>query len=73
MTPTQTAVLARSPAHRARLKLRQRKAVTYAASQRSERARKLRAKGMTWKEVANAMCSNSQYTARIVAIRNPKR
>lgn len=73
MTPTQTAILARSRAHRARLKLRQRQAITDAAIKRSERARKLYAKGLTWKEVANAMGLNSQFTARTVAMRNPKR
>ena len=71
MTAIQSAEAAHLRAHRAKVKLRKRKAITDAAVKRSEWARKLRSHGLTWKEGAQKMGLNSQFTARTVASRNP--
>jgi transcriptional regulator with XRE-family HTH domain len=73
MTANQSTKAARLRAYRAKVKLRQRQAVTAAAVKRSELARRLRAHGLTWREVAQKMGVNSQFTARTIAMRNPKR
>lgn len=73
ITEKQQLQASRLRAFRARVKLRQRQAVTDAAVKRSELARWYRAQGMTWKEVAQKMGLNSQFTARTTAMRNPKR
>mgnify|MGYP003612552905 CR=1 FL=1 len=64
-------------AHRAKVKLRQRHAVTAAAYNRSEWARKLRYNGgrkpMPWKIVADKLGVKTCFVARQIAMRNPKR
>ncbi len=77
ITEKQQLQASRLRAFRARVKLRQRQAVTAAAVKRSEWARKLRYNGgrepMPWKIVAEKLGVKTCFIARQIAMRNPKR
>lgn len=73
MTVLQQLECERGRARRARFKERQRAAKHDAAVARSELARWYRAKPMTWEHVAKVMGLKSKFTARTVAMRNPKK
>lgn len=77
MTKYQQDKADRLRAHRARVKLRHRQAITAAAVKRSEWARKLRYNGgrqpMPWKIVAEKLGVKTCFVARQIAMRNPKR